>query len=174
VNPTNDVELSQIHEVTSLFSREGVEHWLFGGWAVDFRVGAVTRPHMDTEFLIWERDVTRAVELLLAAGYVESGRVEECVYLRKADQLLELYLMDRNEQGLPFCLGPWKDWPLAPGDLEGPPGRIGDVVCPTVTLRLLLETKVDYQKHVPDRPQREKDLRDIEHLRQLDVAEERG
>jgi hypothetical protein len=128
---------------------------------------------MDIEFLIWERDVARAVELLLEAGYVESGRVEECVYLRKADQLLELYLMDRNEHGLAVVLGPWRDWPWPPGAIEAPPGKIGDVVCPAISLEALLESKADYQKHVPDRAPREKDLRDIEHLRQLAASEGR-
>jgi hypothetical protein len=167
MNPANDVELSQIHEVTRLFSRDKIEHWLFGGWGVDFRIGEVTRPHMDIEVLIWARDAGRCVALLETAGYAESGRVEECVYLRKDDQLLELYLMERNERGEAIVLGPWRDWPWPPGALDAPPGRIGDVECPTVSLAALLESKVDYQKHVPDKPPRQKDLHDIESLRRL-------
>ena len=171
MNPANDIELSLIHEVTTIFSREGIEHWLFGGWGVDFRLGEVTRPHMDIEFLVWERDSARCVDLLQGAGYTESGRVEECVYLRKADQLVELYLMDRNEQGLAIVLGPWKEWPWMPGALEAPPGRIGDIVCPTVSLDALLDTKEQYQQHVPDRPPRDKDIADMDRLRRLSVAE---
>ena len=34
----------------------GLEHWFFGGWAVDLWVGRLTRPHEDIDVLVWRRD----------------------------------------------------------------------------------------------------------------------
>ena len=47
----------------------GIEYWLFGGWAVDFHVGSVTRPHDDVDLAVWLADVPRIAELLEADGW---------------------------------------------------------------------------------------------------------
>jgi hypothetical protein len=41
----------------------------FGGWAVDFAVGDMTRQHRDVDFVIWEVDLPRITELLRFLGY---------------------------------------------------------------------------------------------------------
>ena len=51
-------------ELGKLLDRGGFEHWLLGGWAVDFYVGAVTREHGDVDLAVWARDA-EAIGLLL-------------------------------------------------------------------------------------------------------------
>ena len=36
-----------------------LEHWFFGGWAVDLWVGRLTRPHDDIDVLVWREDEAR-------------------------------------------------------------------------------------------------------------------
>ena len=50
------VALGRVHE---LLQREGIEYWLFGGWAVDFYVGSVTRPHDDIDIAVWRSPARR-------------------------------------------------------------------------------------------------------------------
>jgi hypothetical protein len=38
-------QLSTLAGVSGLLVDAGLDWWLFGGWAVGFYVGAVTRPH---------------------------------------------------------------------------------------------------------------------------------
>lgn len=46
-----------------------IEYWLFGGWAVDFYAGSVTRPHDDVDIAVWLADVPRIAELLEGDGW---------------------------------------------------------------------------------------------------------
>ena len=90
-------QLAAIAEVTKLLEREGIEHWLFGGWAVDFHAGRVTRHHDDVDLAVWLDDVPRVEQLVLGTGWehvpnpdedggtgYERGRVRlELTYLRR-------------------------------------------------------------------------------------------
>jgi hypothetical protein len=41
--------LARIHE---LLDGQGIDYWLFGGWAVDFHAGLVTRAHDDLDIAV--------------------------------------------------------------------------------------------------------------------------
>jgi hypothetical protein len=47
----------------------GIDYWLFGGWAVDFYAGRVTRTHSDVDLAVWLDDLSRIVDLLQADGW---------------------------------------------------------------------------------------------------------
>ena len=57
-------QLRALAEVAELLEREGLDYWLFGGWAVDFHIGTVTREHDDVDFAVWLHDVEAVVSLL--------------------------------------------------------------------------------------------------------------
>lgn len=64
-------QLEAIRDLVEIFDDASIEYWLFGGWAVDFHVGRVTRHHDDVDLAIWLSDIAR-IELLLAAdGWVD-------------------------------------------------------------------------------------------------------
>jgi hypothetical protein len=97
-------QLSALAEVGARLDRSGFAYWLFGGWAVDFHVGAVTREHDDVDVAVW-LDEARAIGALLESdgwrhapaededggtGY-ERGRVR-----------LELTFLTRDDAGRVF------------------------------------------------------------------------
>ncbi len=51
-------QLAALARLHDLFEQAGIDHWLFGGWAVDFHLGAVTRAHDDLDIAVWLRDTT--------------------------------------------------------------------------------------------------------------------
>ncbi len=67
---TRDVQLGLIAEISTLLEAEDLAHWLYGGWGIDFLVGAVTRDHHDIDFVVWAKDGTRIRALLEEYGYM--------------------------------------------------------------------------------------------------------
>jgi hypothetical protein len=62
-------QLAGLARVNALFERAGIPYWLFGGWAVDFYAGSVTRAHDDLDIAVWLADLPRIAELLEAGGW---------------------------------------------------------------------------------------------------------
>jgi hypothetical protein len=52
-------QLAAIEQMHRQFTTNGIEYWLFGGWAVDFHAGRVTRAHADIDLAVWRADVER-------------------------------------------------------------------------------------------------------------------
>jgi hypothetical protein len=104
-------QLATLSDVASLLDSGGFDHWLFGGWAVDFHVGAVTRSHGDIDLAVWADD-TEAIHSALGAsgwehspaededggtGYARNGVRLELTYLgRDANGAVFIALRDRN------------------------------------------------------------------------------
>jgi Uncharacterised nucleotidyltransferase len=62
-------QLSALARVSELLEEAGIAYWLFGGWAVDFYAGSVTRTHDDLDMAIWLEDLPVIAELLEANGW---------------------------------------------------------------------------------------------------------
>ena len=79
----------------------GIDYWLFGGWAVDFYAGEVTRPHDDVDIAVWLDDHTRIAELLEANGWRHAPEEDEdggTGYQRNGVRL-ELTFLVRDDDG---------------------------------------------------------------------------
>jgi hypothetical protein len=63
--------------VDGLLTGERIDYWLFGGWAVDFYAGAVTRAHDDIDIAVWLTDHERIAELLRADGWQHAPEHDE-------------------------------------------------------------------------------------------------
>jgi Aminoglycoside-2''-adenylyltransferase len=63
--------------VSSLLEEAGIAYWLFGGWAVDFYAGSVTRAHDDVDLAVWMDDLPRIVELLRGDGWRHAPYADE-------------------------------------------------------------------------------------------------
>ena len=61
-------QLAAIREVLQITGAAGIAVWLRGGWAMDFHLGEVTRPHMDVDWYCWRADADPLAALLAARG----------------------------------------------------------------------------------------------------------
>ena len=166
---TAAIQLVLIHEVTSLLSDDGIDHWLFGGWAVDFLVGETTRPHSDVEFVAWHRDLPAITRILEASGYspIEVRHPDEGAALTKNDQRLGFTFIDEGADGQIITPGRWSDWPWPEGSFAAVRGRLDDIELLVVSLEGQLDTKENFHRHPEGRPLRRKDRADIRYLRWL-------
>jgi hypothetical protein len=93
-------QLAALAEVAALLDPQGIEHWLFGGWAVDFYAGSVTRPHDDVDLAVWRDDLGRIVPLLEADGWrhaPEPGEDGGTGYERSGVRLELTYLVRKDD-----------------------------------------------------------------------------
>jgi len=90
--------LARIHE---LLDRQGIEYWLFGGWAVDFHAGSITRSHDDVDVAVWAEDQNRIAALLTADGWSHAPEAGEDGYTgyERGTVRLELAFLARSEDG---------------------------------------------------------------------------
>jgi hypothetical protein len=75
--PSDEAQLAAIADVGEALDRSGFEYWLFGGWAVDFHVGAVTREHGDIDLAVWLHDAQAVGSLLQADGWQHRPHPDE-------------------------------------------------------------------------------------------------
>lgn len=140
---SNHDQLAMLAELAAHLDAENVAYWLFGGWAVDFHVGHLTREHADIDIAIWERDHARLTEILETGawrhqpdpdedGYTcyqrEHVRLEVAFLARDATG--EIYTPIRNGRG---------EWPN--GSFGDDVGRIGSVTARVVSRESLIADK---------------------------------
>ncbi len=97
-----------------------MEYWLFGGWAVDFHAGSITRSHDDIDIAVWLDDHDRIARLLAAEGWKHAPEADEdggTGYKRDAVRLELTFLVpgDGGEVYIPLRAGRvlWSDEPLS-------------------------------------------------------------
>jgi dihydrofolate reductase len=114
-------QLSALAEVTASLERDHIDYWLFGGWAVDFYAGRVTRRHDDLDLAVWHDDVPRIVELLVGDGWRHAPEPDEdggTGYERDHVRLELTYLRRRDDGRIVI--------PLRGGDVPWPDGTFGE------------------------------------------------
>ena len=98
---TPETQLAALGHVDHLLRAADIEYWLFGGWAVDFHAGRITRPHFDVDIAVWKDDVERIASILEAAGWRHASDPDEdggTGYERDGVRLELTYLV-RKEDG---------------------------------------------------------------------------
>jgi hypothetical protein len=115
VSDRSDEQLAALGRVHGVLEDAGVEYWLFGGWAVDFHAGAVTRAHDDVDIAVWLDEFARITELLEADGWrhVPSEDDNGGTGFERGQVRLELTFLVRDADGSAFI--PLRDgrasWP---------------------------------------------------------------
>jgi hypothetical protein len=119
--------LGRLHE---LFGQHGVEYWLFGGWAVDFHAGTVTRRHADLDLAVWLNNHDRIAALLAADGWTHAPEEDEDGYTgyERGPVRLELVFLARSESGQVYT-------PLREGRGSWPDEAFGDDVAEMLGVR---------------------------------------
>lgn len=98
-------QLSALDHVHRRFEAEGVEYWLFGGWAVDFHASTVTRPHDDVDLVIWLRDRARVARLLQHDGWThepEGAEDGSTAFTRRGVRVELAFLQRDDADGEPY------------------------------------------------------------------------
>ncbi|MEU1684234.1 aminoglycoside adenylyltransferase [Micromonospora sp. NPDC005707] len=161
-------QLDAIREVVDLTGAAGIPVWLRGGWAMDFHLGAVSRPHVDVDWYCWRRDAGPLAARLGGQGWAVDPRMPVQMQLDvvRADVELSFAYLDRDPAGrVVVGAGPWAGTPLPEGMLESAPGRIGPHTAPVISVAAQIEFKEMFPVWMPDRPRRAKDAADLARLR---------
>ncbi|MFG1715738.1 nucleotidyltransferase domain-containing protein [Micromonospora sp. NPDC049203] len=161
-------QLGAIREVVDVADAAGIEVWLRGGWAMDFHLGEVTRPHVDVDWYCWRRDAAPLADRLGALGWRPDPRMptETQLDLLRGDVELSFAYLDRDADGrVVVGAGPWAGTLLPDGMLSGPPGRIGAFTAPVISVGAQIEFKEMFPVWMPERPRRAKDAADLARLR---------
>lgn len=95
------LQLAALASVDALLSQADISYWLFGGWAVDFYAGAITRTHDDVDIAVWLEDVPRIARLLERDGWQHSPHQDEDggTGYERGGVRLELTHLVRSESG---------------------------------------------------------------------------
>jgi dihydrofolate reductase len=159
-------QLEALASVDQALSERNIEYWLFGGWAVDFYAGRVTRPHFDVDLAVWRDDLDRIVAVLEASGWRHSPEPDEdggTGYERKGVRLELTYLV-RTDDGSVVT-------PLRAFEAEWPGGAFGtdEVTLRGVRARLVSLEALARGKAVPrdDPADAAKDSADVDVLSDL-------
>ena len=114
-------QLAALAEIHELLERLGIEYWLFGGWAVDFYAGSITRLHDDIDIAVWLEDHDRIAGLIARDGWKHAPEEDEdggTGYERDAVRL-ELTFLVRGDHGTAYIpLRERRAW--WPNDALGP------------------------------------------------------
>jgi hypothetical protein len=158
--------LAALESVSGALEAANLEHWFFGGWAVDLWVGRLTRPHDDIDVLVWRRDEARVDDALAAAGWMHTPTPEDLVgtdYARDTYVLQLTYVVPGAEGGV---IVPVPEQPIvvSTGPLAYARRDLNAVSVRVVTLEMMLAIKSTPR---PDQDGGEKDRADLAALRSL-------
>ena len=162
--------LAALGSASSALDAAELEHWFFGGWAVDLWVGRLTRPHDDIDVLVWRRDESGVHDALTGAGWVHTPSPEDVVGTNYARAGYELQLTFAVVGADGSMVVPVPDQPivLSTGPLAFARRAFGDVSVRVLTLEMLLDIKSHPR---PDDVGGQKDRADLAALRSLEVGD---
>ncbi len=155
-----------IAELAGLLANAHIRFWLRGGWALDFRIGEITRSHADIDVVTWSRHRTRLRHLLEGRGYHVDRVVESAaIHFAKRGQDIGAAFIVKDPTGQ--IVTPDREfWPWPPDAFPTQPTRLRNVTCRAMSLEALLEEKENYQRYAR-RALRSKDRESIRVLRSL-------
>jgi Aminoglycoside-2''-adenylyltransferase len=165
-------QLDEIRGLDQAFAQAEVAYWLFGGWAVDFHAGRVTRAHSDVDIAVWRRDLKVVRRLLADAGWrVLTDRPGDgYVTFERGGVRLDIALLERDSTGAIYT-------PTDDGRGEWPEGSFGTAI---VSLLGVDAHIIDAKSLIADKSVSHgadadvKDEADLRVLRSLDESSGRG
>lgn len=142
----------------------GLEHWFFGGWAVDLWVGRLTRAHDDIDVLVQRSDQAEVHGALTAAGWVHTPQDDDLVGTTYAGDGYELQLtfVEADDEGRVVVRVPGEPIVVSHGPLAHASRPLGHLHVRVMTLEKLLEGKAVPR---PDDAGGDKDRADLAALR---------
>lgn len=90
--------LKAIDDLTQALSTHALPHWLFGGWAIDFHLGMVTRPHDDIDIIVWASDTTKVMTVLQQSAFALHTITPEHISFEKYNERIDISFIERNPE----------------------------------------------------------------------------
>ena len=135
--------LAALRSAAGALDAADLEHWFFGGWAVDLWVGRLTRPHDDIDVLAWRHDEARVHEALGSAGWLHTPTPEDLVgtnYARDGYELQLTFVVPGAEAGVVVPV-PEQPMVLSTGPLAFARRDLGEASVRVLTLKMMLAIK---------------------------------
>jgi hypothetical protein len=128
--PSSSDQLAALAGLHDLLQRNGVDYWLFGGWAVDFHAGRVSRAHGDLDVAVWSDDRGRLDALLKGQLWAHTPEAAEDGYTcyERGAIRLEVAFLARDDGGHVYT-------PLREGRGDWPDEAFGDDVMELLGVR---------------------------------------
>jgi hypothetical protein len=98
---TADEQLAVIGGLHDELIDQAIPHWLFGGWAVDFHVGRVTRIHDDIDIAVLAADARRVHDLLSQRGWDVVDEADGYRTYRRGDVHVDVAWVDDDDPEWP-------------------------------------------------------------------------
>ncbi len=150
-------------QIDALLRPVGINFWLRGGWAIDFLLGYLTRSHSDIDIVVWNCDASQLRNFFEKAGFLFIRDTGVQFDFSKSGQEVSIIFIAKNEEEVFVENIP--DWIWLPEALTFPPQQLQGLLCNVISPEQLLEEKEGYQRGT-GRPQRPKDLKSVEVLRE--------
>jgi hypothetical protein len=169
MKPSVITQLKVIKEVKNILEGLNVPYWIFGGWAVDFAAGRITRDRGDIDLVIWHSDRGIVLDRLGLKGFVpeKSERPAHQIELSRFGLHLKINLIEAASDGTIVCPSDFSDWPWLRGSFASDIGAIGELGVRIVSPSGQLEAKDGFPRHRLGAPHRYKDIHDIAILKEL-------
>jgi hypothetical protein len=158
--------LEALGSASGALDAANLEHWFFGGWAVDLWAGRLTRPHDDIDVLVWRHDEARVHDALRTAGWLHRPAPDDLVgtnYVRDGYDLQLTFVVPGDGGGV---VVPIPDQPIvvSRGPLAFARRDLGGRSVRVLTLEMMLAIKGTPR---PDAVGAEKDQADLIVLRSV-------
>ena len=157
------VQLKMISQIRLVLGKANIKFWLRGGWAIDFLLGGLTRPHSDIDLVAWRHDASQLREQLVAHGFAFVRKTAVQHDFTKQNQ--EISVVFVTQKGNEVYVDEIPEWIWFPDALSYPPQQLNGLSCHVLSPKQLLEEKVGYQNGT-GRPLRPKDRESIAILRE--------
>ena len=169
-------QLRIIHKVIAVTQAADISAWLFGGWGLDARIGRITREHGDVEFWVERIHAERSKAALVGAGataLTTQPPAESCEFTWDDVPFSTAYFDRQPDGAFSQPRGRFSDWLFPPGSFGDEPGTLDGTPVLAMSVSGMLAMKEQFPRLHNGRPWRQKDIADIEILREM-VAEERA
>jgi hypothetical protein len=163
-------QLRAIRSVIAVTRAADISVWLFGGWGLDARIGEITREHGDVEFWVERIHAERSKAVLVEAGakaLATQPLEEACEFIWDGVPFSTAYFDRQPDGSFSQPAGRWSDWLFPPGSFGDEPGVLDGTPVLAMSVSGMLAMKEQFPQLRNGRPWRQKDLDDIEILRQL-------
>lgn len=163
-------QLNIIRKVVAALQAADISAWLFGGWGLDARIGRITREHGDVEFWVERVHAERSKALLLQAGATAlptQPPEESCEFEWDGVAFSTAYIDRQSDGSFSQPLGRFSDWRFPPGSFSDELVTLAGTPLLVMSVSGMLAMKEQFPALRNGRPWRQKDITDMEILREL-------